>query len=70
MVVNTMGGATGGEAGDVSPPGSKFRGDTPQKSRFLKKIFGIFAKTFGLFNISKIKWTKSEGKSEFGCRWF
>ena len=34
-------------------PRFEIPGDVSQISRFLKKIFGIFAKTFGFFNISK-----------------
>ena len=64
-----MGVATGGDAGDVSPR-FEIPGDVPQKSRFLKKIFRIFAITFGFSNISKTKWAKSEEKSEFGGGWF
>ena len=64
-----VGVATGGDGGDMSPPGSKFRGDAPQKSRFLNKILCIFVKIFRFSNSSKIKWPKSEDKSEFGGRW-
>ena len=63
-----MGVATGGCGGHV-PPVQNSEG-VPQKSRFAKKKFGIFTKTFGISNIFKIKWAKSQEKSEFGGRWF
>ena len=45
-------------------------GMSPQNLQFLKSIFGIFAKTFGFSNISKLMWAKSEEKSEFAGMWF
>ena len=69
-----MGGATGGGRGmrgTCPPPRFEIPGGvSPQKSRFLEKIFVIFAKIFGFSNISKINWAESEEKSEFWGRWF
>ena len=66
-----MGVATGGMWGGGRVHQFEILGGySPKKSRFLKKIFGIFAKTFGFSIIFKIKWTKSEEKPEFGGRWF
>ena len=62
--------ATGGMAGTRPPPGSKFWGDVPQKSRCLNTISWTFAKIFRFSNISQIKWAKSEEISELGGRWF
>ena len=70
LVDVSMGGVTGGDAGDVSHPVRNFGGLSPKRSQFVKKIFGIFANSFGFSNISKIKWAKSEQKSEFGERRF
>ena len=66
----SMGVATGGDAGGVSPPVRNSGGMSPQKSRFLKKILCIFLKIFRFSNVFQIKWPKSEEKSEFGGRWF
>ena len=45
-------------------------GGRPQKSRFLKKKIWTFVRVFKFTNISKIKWAKSEEKSESEGRWF
>ena len=58
-----------GAWGDVFPR-FEIPGECPPEIAVLRKIFGIFAKTFGFSNICKIKLAKSEDKSEFGYRWF
>ena len=55
--------------GDASL-GSKFQGDVHPEIVFFKENLAIFAKTFGFSSIFKIKWAKSEEKSEFWGRWF
>ena len=57
--------ATGG--GRTRPPGSKFRGTSPQKSR-LKNL--NTCQNFQIFQYFKIKWAKFEGKSELGVGGF
>ena len=54
-----------GDGGHV-PPGSEFRGMSPQKWRFLKKVFLIFTEKLGFSGISEMKVAKSEDTSEFG----
>ena len=68
----TMGVATGGDGGDMSPPpGSEFRGGmSPQKSRFFKGNFLNIYRKVEIFRYFRKKWAKSEEKSEFGGRWF
>ena len=53
----------------MHPSSSKFWGNVPQELWFLQKNFWVFANFFRFLNISKIKWVKSEEKSEFGGRW-
>ena len=66
-----MGFATGVGGGmpGTYPPGSKFRGMSPP-NRYFKENLCIFVNIFRFSNVSKIKWPKSEEKSEFGGRWF
>ena len=66
-----MGGATGGMRGTCPPPPvrSSWR-DVPPEIAVFKVFFRIFAKIFGFSSIFKIKWAKSEKKSDFGGWWF
>ena len=61
----------GGMRGTCPPPPVQNSGrDVPPKIAVFRENFAISAKMFGLSNISKIKWVKSEEKSEFGDRCF
>ena len=58
----------GGDGGDAFPPTQKSEGDVPPEISISTDIFKELTKNFILFKIFKIKWPKSEEKTEFGGR--
>ena len=57
-----------GDGGDKSPRFEIPEGCPPEFAIFEENIVHVF-KIFRFSNILKIKWLKSEEKSEFGGRW-
>ena len=68
--VATGGGGRRGGGRETCPSVGNSGEKSPQKSRFVKKIFGIFGKPFRFSNMSKIKCPKPDEKLKFGGRWF
>ena len=62
-----MGVATGG--GGRFPSGLKLWGNVPSEIAILKHNFLNIRNIFRFSGISKMKWAKSEEKSEFGGMW-
>ena len=70
MLVQIKGVATGGGGEDVSPRFEIMWG-VPPEIAMLKENFMNINQHYQIFHqYFQIKWTKSEGKSEFGGRWF
>ena len=67
-LMSTWAPTPGGRGGRV-PPAQKSEGDVPPEIVIFTAIFKELAKNFTLFRIFKIKWPKSEEKTEFGGRW-
>ena len=65
-----MGVATGGGGTWGTRPSVQNSGEHPHKIMIFKEIFLNIYQNFGFSNISKIKWAKSEEKSQVVGRWF